>query len=172
MFDLEGVINSWECCFKILNRSLPILPKECVIIKPNKQKLIRVTAPFIDEISGLTIIKNLDVSTYSTMLIKIKFTFNTAMLDIVNKGTETIIIRPEEMIGIVDLRLLGYYKIKQGILQQNLSKYYKFKRAETLCGYFNKFINIPKKDREQVEQKESYPWLDSRDECYVWQCLV
>ena len=79
------------------------------------------------------------------------------MLDIVNKGTETIIFRPEEMIGIVDLRLLGYYKIKQGILQQNLSKYYRFERAGTLCTYFNKFINTLKKDREQVEQKESCP---------------
>ena len=26
--------------------------------------------------------------------------------------------KPEEMIGIIDLRLLGYYKIKQGILQK------------------------------------------------------
>ena len=48
----------------------------------------------------------------------------------VNNGTETMIFRPEEMLGIVDLRLLGYYKIKQGILQQNLSKYYRFERAE------------------------------------------
>ena len=31
-----------------------------------------------------------------------------AALDMVNKGTETMIFRPEEMIGIVDLRLLGY----------------------------------------------------------------
>ena len=46
------------------------------------------------------------------MLIKLKFTHNTAMLDIVNKATETVIIKPEEMIWIVDLRLLGYYKIK------------------------------------------------------------
>ena len=45
------------------------------------------------------------------MLTKLKFTHKTAMLDIVNKGTETIIFKPE--------------------------------------------------DREQVEQKESYPWLDS-----------
>ena len=29
-----------------------------------------------------------------------------------------MILRPEEMIGIIDLRSLGYYKIKQGILQQ------------------------------------------------------
>ena len=36
-----------------------------------------------------------------------------------------MILRLEEMIGIIDLRSLGYYKIKQGILQQNLSRYYK-----------------------------------------------
>ena len=103
--------------------SLPIFPKEHVIIKPKEQELIRVTAPFISEILCLAIIKILDISTYNTMLIKLKFTYNTAMLDIVNKGTKTIIFTPEEMIGIVDLRSLGYYKIKQGILQQNLSKY-------------------------------------------------
>ena len=53
------------------------------------------------------------------------------------------------MLGIVDLRSLGYYKIKQGILQQNLSKYYRFERADMLCEYFNKFLNTLKKD----------PWL-------------
>ena len=53
-----------------------------------------------------------------------------AVLDIVNKGTETMIFRPEETLGIVDMRSLGYYKIKQGILQQNLNRYYKFERAE------------------------------------------
>ena len=68
------------------------------------------------------------------------------------------------MIGIVDLRSLGYYKITQGISQQNLSKYYRFERAETLCEYFNKFINTLKKEREQREPEGSYPWLESSDE--------
>ena len=74
IFKLEGVINSQDCCFKFLNRSLPIFPKEQVVLKPKEQKLIKVEAPFIDEISGLAIIKILDGSTYSTMLIKLKFT--------------------------------------------------------------------------------------------------
>ena len=164
VFELEGVMNSQDCCFKFLNRSLPIFPKEHVVLKTKEQKLIKVKAPFIDEISGLGIIKILDESTYSAMLIKLKFTHNATILDIVNNGTETIIYKPEEMIGIVDLSLLGYYKIKQGILQQNLSKYYRFERAETLCKYFNKFINMLKKEREQIEPEESYPWLDSSDE--------
>ena len=89
---------------------------------------------------------------------------NAAILDIVNNGTETIIFKPEEMLGMVDLRSLGHYKIKQGILQQNLSKYYRFERADTLCEHLNKFINTLKREREQKELEESYAWLDLSDE--------
>ena len=164
VFELEGVINSTDCCFKFLIRSLPIFPVDCMILKPKEQKLIKVKTPFIDEISGLAIVKILDGVTHSTLLIKLKFTCNTAVLGIVNKGTESMICRPEEMLGIVDLRLLGYYKIKQGILQQTLSRYYKFEKAEKLCKYFNKFVNTLKKERELKLPEDKYPWLDPNDE--------
>ena len=36
VFKLEGVFNSRECCFNFLNRSLPIFPKEKVILKPGE----------------------------------------------------------------------------------------------------------------------------------------
>ena len=92
MFKLEGGINSQDCCFKFLNRSLPIFLKEHIVLKCKEQKLIKVKALFIDEILGLAIIKILDGSTYSTILIKLKLTHNTAILDIVNNCTETIIL--------------------------------------------------------------------------------
>ena len=57
-------------------------------------------------------------------------------------------LRPKEMIGIVDMKSLGYYKIKQDILQQNLSRYYRFDEATKLCEYFNKFVDTLKKERE------------------------
>ena len=117
VFELEGVINSRDCCFKFLNRSLPIFPVDHMILKPKEQRLIKVKAPFIDEISGLAVVKILDGGTQGTLLIKLKFTCDVAVLDIVNKGTETMIFRPEEMLGIVDLNSLGYCKIKQGRLQ-------------------------------------------------------
>ena len=41
---------------------------------------------------------------------------NSVILDIVNNGTDTIIFKPEKMLGIIDLRSLGHYKIEQGIL--------------------------------------------------------
>ena len=45
IFELEGVINLWDSCFNFLNRSLPIFPKECILLKPKEQKLIKVEAP-------------------------------------------------------------------------------------------------------------------------------
>ena len=136
MLELEGVINSRDCCFKFLNRSLPIFLEKCTILKPKKQKFIKVQAPFVNEISGLVIVKMLDEGTHSTLLLKLKFTQNKAILDMTNKGIDTMIFKPEEMIGVIDLRLLGYYNIKQGILQQNVSRYYKFEKAEKLCEIF------------------------------------
>ena len=76
IFELEGVISSRDCCFKFLNRSVPIYPEKQVILKLDEQKLVKVKAPFVDEISGLAIIKIIDGGTYSTLLIKLKFTHN------------------------------------------------------------------------------------------------
>ena len=67
VFILEGVINSRDCCFKFLNRSVPIFPEDCTILRPSEQKLIKVKAPFIDETSGLVIVKMLDGFTCSTL---------------------------------------------------------------------------------------------------------
>ena len=164
IFELEGIISSSDCCFKFLNRSIPIYPEKEVILKPNEQKLVKVKVPFVDEISGMVIIKIIDGGIYSTLLIKLKFTCNRAILDIMNKGKDTMIIGPKEMIGVIDLRSLGYYKIKQGILQQNLSRYYRFEEAERLCEYFNKFVNMLKEGREQNSPTDKYPWLDPDDE--------
>ena len=164
VFELEGVINSRDCRFEFLNRSVPIYPEKEIILKPDEKKLVKVKAPFVDEILGLAIIKIIDGKTSSTLSIKLKFTCNKAILDIKNVGMDTMILNPKEMIGIVDIRSLGYYKIKQGILQQNLSKYYQFEEAGKLCEYFNKFVNTLKKDREQVSLVDKYPWLDSEDE--------
>ena len=41
VFELEGVINSWDCCFRFLNRSLPIFQIRVYCSKAKKQKLIK-----------------------------------------------------------------------------------------------------------------------------------
>ena len=86
------------------------------------------------------------------MLLKLKFVQNLATLDVTNSSLETIIFDPKELIKILDLRLMGYYKIKQGILQQNLSTYYRFESVETLCDQYNKFINTLKKMEAKMKE--------------------
>ena len=36
VFELDGIINSRDCCFKFLNRSVPIFPESCMILKPKE----------------------------------------------------------------------------------------------------------------------------------------
>ena len=81
IFELEGAISLQECCFSFLNRSVPIFPKERIILKPKEQKLVKIDAPFSDEISGLAIIKLLDKLTQSIIMLKVKLTRNAAILD-------------------------------------------------------------------------------------------
>ena len=38
LFELEGVIDSWNSCFSFLNRSIPFFPKEKVEVKPKCRK--------------------------------------------------------------------------------------------------------------------------------------
>ena len=162
IFELEGVIDSCESCFKFLNRSMPFFPIEHVILKPKEQKYITVEAPYVEEISGMAIVKMLDEHEQVTVMLKLKFIRNRVTLNVTNNTQETVIFNPKEMIGVLGLRSLGYYKIRQGVLEQNVSKYYHSEPADALCEQFNKFVNTLKKEKGQ--SKEKYPWLDKNDE--------
>ena len=86
---------------------------------------------------------------------------NLANLDVTYISLKTMIFDPKEMLGILDLRCIGYCEIKEGILQQNLSKYYRFESADILCEQFNNFMNTLKKEKEEI--KDRYPGLDQGD---------
>ena len=108
-----------------------------------------IEASFINEISGLATIKMFDKNAQNTMILKLKFVQNPATSDVTNGSLETLLFGAKEMLGMLGLRLRGYYKIEQGILQQNLGKYYRFQSADILCEQFNKFINMLKKEKEE-----------------------
>ena len=114
-----------------------MFPKEQTVLKPKEQKFINIEAPFKVEISEVAIVKILDRKAQNTIILKLKFTQNSAILDVMNSSLETILFSLKEMLQILDLRPMGCNRIKHGILQQTLSKCYIFK----LCKQFNAFIN-------------------------------
>ena len=166
LFELEGVIDSRDSCLSFLNRSIPFFAKEEVEVKPKEQKLIIVEAPFVEEISEMAIRKLLDTKSQVALTLKLKFIRNRAMLKVTNSTHEKVTFNPEDVVGIVDLRSLGYYKIKQGVLQQNLSQYYHIESAETVCDQYNRLINTLRKEEREANVcgKDKYPWLDDSDE--------
>ena len=73
IFELEGVIDSRESCFSFLSRSIPFFPVMTVEIVPKSQKMVIVEAPFIEELSGMAMVKILDMKEQTTNMIKLKF---------------------------------------------------------------------------------------------------
>ena len=144
------MIDSRDSSFRFLSRSIPIFPREQVIVKLGEKKMIPIESPFIEEISGMAIVKIIDQGQKMLMMLKLKFIRNKAKLDITNNMRETIIFDKKTSIGILDLRSLGYYKIKQGVLQQNLDKYYQFEKVDKICGDFNRVME--EKRQEEKEQ--------------------
>ena len=164
LFELEGMIDSQDSCVNFLNRSIPFFLKEKVSVKPKEQRLIILEAPFVEEISGMAITKMLDAKELKTLAMKLKFIRNRAMFKVTNSTHEMVTFDPKEMLGIVDLRSLGYYKIKQGVLQQNLSCMYHFESASMVCDQFNRLINTLKKEEEETCNTDKYTWLDDSEE--------
>ena len=146
IFELEGVIDSCESCFRFLSRSIPILAREQVVVKPGERKLIPIEMPFVEEISVMVIVKIIDKGQRMPMMLKLKFIQNKVMLDITNNMREILIFDRKTTIGILDLRFWGYFKIKQGVLQQNLNKYYHFEEANKVCEVFNKMVETVKQE--------------------------
>ena len=81
-------------------------------MKPREQQFIKLEAPFIDEISELAIVKMLEKKAQKTMMLNLDFVPKIATLVVTNISLDMVIFNPKEMVGILDLRLLGYYKIK------------------------------------------------------------
>ena len=162
IFELEGVIDSRESWFSFLSRSTPFFPVMKVEVAPTSQKMVMVEAPFIKELSGMAMVKILDMKAQSTNMIKLKFIWNKAVLKITNKMCKTITFDRMGMMGVVDLRSLGFYKIKQEVLQEHLSRHYHFELADDVCDQYNRLVNLMRKEEEKSEGK--FLWLDDTDE--------
>ena len=89
----------------------------------------------------------LDVKEQKTLTMKLKFIGNRATFKVTNNTQDTVTFDPKDMLGVIDMASLGYNKINQGVLQQNLSCMYHFESVNTVCNQFNRLINTLRKAR-------------------------
>ena len=103
IFELEGIMNSRTCSFNFLNRSLPKFPLAHYKIKPGKMAYVKVRIPFVEKLSGIAIVKLLNIYHIGTMKVRIDH-------------NQSIYYFPQLSMGIVDIRSLGYYNVSKSIL--------------------------------------------------------
>ena len=115
--------------------------------------MVIVEAPFIEELSAMAIIKVLDTTQHVTNMMKLKFIRNKATLKVTNNANDMVMFDRKDMIVILDIRSLGYYKVKQDVLHKHLGEHYHFELAKDVCAQFNRFVKLAK-EREGKFQGE------------------
>ena len=151
IFELQGAIDSRDSCFSFLSRSIPFFPVTTVEIAPKTQKMVIIEAPFLEELSGMAMVKILDIKEQTTNMIKLKFIRNKAVLKVTNKMYESVTFGKTKKMGIIDLMSLGFYKIKQEVLQEHLGRHYHFELADDICDQYNRFVNLMR-NRKKIQK--------------------
>ena len=168
MFELEGEVSCRTSQFKFLNRSLPLFPLSTHRIKIGAKAYVKAKVPFIEKLSGHALAKLLYRGSLGTM--KIRLVDNITMMQIINNTPATMYLSPEQSIGIVDIRSLGYYNIKPEVMQFNLTELHNLSTGWDMDPHFEKYFakfstqNIRYKMRSAKEKgPDPYPWLDKDD---------
>ena len=168
MFEIEGEISCCTSQFRFLNRSLPIFALSTHRIKVGAKAYVKAKVPFIEKLSGHVIAKLLYKGSLGTM--KIRLVDNLTVIQIINNTLSTLYLFPEESIGIVDLRSLGYYNIKPQVMHFNLTGIHNLFSKWNLDLRFEEHFtkistqNVCYQKREVVRKlSDPYPWLDEDD---------
>ena len=86
-------------------------------------------------------VKLLDLKMTGINTIKVKIIKNVGFLDVTNNSLEQLILNRNESFGVLDLRSIRYYKVKQSNIQHHLESHYEFRPLQVLCEEFNKLTN-------------------------------
>ena len=168
MFEIEGEISCHTSQFRFLNRSLPIFSLSTHRIKVGAKAYVKAKVPFIERLSGHAIAKLLYKGSLGTM--KIRLVDNLTVIQIINNTPSTMYLSPEESIGIVDLKSLGYYSIKPQVMHFNLTGIHNLFSKWNLDLRFEEHFakvstqNVHYQKMEVVRKlPDPYPWLDEDD---------
>ena len=168
MFEIEGEVSCRTSQFKFLNRSLPIFPISTHRIKTGAKAYLKAKIPFIEKLSGHAIAKLLYKVSLGTM--KVRIVDNITVMEIINNTPSTMYLCPDESIGIIDIRSLGYYNIKPQVMHFNLTGIHNLFSKWNLDNRFEEYYSKISTQNVRYKKKgiarktpDPYPWLDEDD---------
>ena len=180
MVETEGMLNTRTGEFDFLGRSIPIFPQHDLDVKPGGKAYLKVKMPFVEKLSGRALCKMFAGEINHTL--KLKVQDNQAVVEFENRSDKTVKLRKVEVLGVLDLRSMGYFKAgyqrmvtmtesSGNFLMHHYQQIAKGKPKEE-CGLYLKISTDRGPPRNTTLKSESprrepwedpYPWLAEDD---------
>ena len=181
MVETEGMLNTRTGEYDFIGRSIPIFPQNDLDVLAGEKAYIKVKAPFCDKLSGMIGAKFFSRDMVYTLRVKIQD--NQGVVQFINVKDETVQLRKDKAVGILDLRSVGYFKVgyQKMVNMAESSKAFKMyhyqqvnceTKAEVdqcmrITGKHkaeDSTRNIDKEDKIETNKKyDPYPWLADDD---------
>ena len=109
MTETEGMLNTRTGEYDFIGRSIPIFPQNDLDVPAGEKTYIKVKAPFCDKLSDMICTKCFSRDMVYTL--RVKFQDNQGVVQFRNGNNETVQLRKNKAVGILDLRSIGYFKV-------------------------------------------------------------
>ena len=167
VIETEGIIDTRTMKYKFLNRSPALIaPKGVNLPLRGKQVKVELKVNFPKEISGQVIVKLLLRPKRTIQTLKVPVERNCITLSISNHTESAITLAPGSVVGIADVRSLGYFHIGMDNLERTVLKEHSFKSLNDLEYRMNKmidYVNDQNKPLRPSQSGDPYPWLEPDD---------
>ena len=100
--------------------------------------MIKLKAKFPKEITGHAIIKMMTNITLATL--KVQVVKNIIMMNVQNTSSGEISATKDSLMGILDVRSLGYFHVTMEQLKSTVLTGYKFDTLNHICDTYNRLI--------------------------------
>ena len=180
MVETEGMLNTQTGEFDFLGRSIPIFPQHDLDVKPGGKAYLKVKMPFMEKLSGRALCKMFAGEINHTL--KLKVQDNQAVVEFENRSDKTAKLRKVEVLGVLDLRSMGYFKVgyqrmvtmteSSGNFQMHHYQQIAKGKPKNECGLYLKMSTDRGPPRNTTLKSESprrepwedpYPWLAEDD---------
>ena len=157
IIETEGVVCTHTMSYKFLNRSPYLSLMEPFSLWPGECKTIKLKAKFPEEITGHIIIKMMTNVTPTTL--KVQVVKNIIMMNVQNTSSGEISATKDSLMGILDVRSLGYFHVTMEQLRSTILTEYKFDTLHHICDTYNRLIaDVNESTKPFWEQINSDPY--------------
>ena len=178
MTETEGMLNTRTGEYDFIGRCIPIFPQDDLDVPPGEKAYIRVKALFCDKLSGMICTKFFGRAMVYTL--GVKFQDNQGVVQFRNDSDETAQLRKNKVVGILDLRSIGYFKVgyQKMVNMAESSKafkmyHYQWIKCETKTEvgqymrirgrYGSKKVKNDEQQTDSYQKLDPYPWLADDD---------